>query len=291
MSGQKVRIPEGRDTGLPKDNEGRSAGHPPHFRSTRAGATFGAMTPLPAIVISDVHLGGIPADREIRFRRWFAQVGDRTRHLVINGDLFDFWFEYGSVIPRGYTRTLSILASLVDAGVRIDMFGGNHDWWGGAYLEQEIGVHFHREPARIELAGRPALIAHGDGLGNGDLGYRLLKLLLRGRFTRWGFRWIHPDLGAWAARRVSRTEMRGDLEHAPSPERVLALERWARDRLLDDETLDMVLLGHTHQPERKEVAPGRWYLNSGDWIHHCTWVEIPPNGEPRLQRLDGPNTG
>jgi len=129
---------------------------------------------------------------------------------VLNGDLFDYWFEYAHVIPRGYTRALGLLAEIVDSGVRVDLTGGNHDWWGGSYLEEEIGVHFHREPVHMELAGHRTLLAHGDGLGPGDLGYKLLKSVLRSPPFRWLFRWTHPDVGSWIAGRASKTQHRAE---------------------------------------------------------------------------------
>lgn len=274
-----------------KITEVRSGATHAHYRSREGPATFGAMTDLPVLVVSDVHLGAISPDKALRFRRWLEDSASRTAHLVINGDLFDFWFEYRSVIPRGYTRTLAILARMVDAGVRIDFVGGNHDWWGGSFLEEEIGVHFHQDAVRLRLAGSETLVAHGDGLGQGDLGYRFLRLLLRGRTTRWAFRWLHPDLGSAASRVVSRTEVRGSSASPPSPERVAALERWARDQLLEDDSLDLVLLGHTHYPQQKEVAPGRFYINTGDWIHHCTWVELRAGEPPRLLSLEAGERG
>ncbi len=235
-----------------------------------------------ALVASDQHLGAAPPERAAAFRSWLEQVPDRGRHLVLNGDLFDFWFEYGSAVPRGHTRVLGALAALVDAGVRIDFLGGNHDWWGGSFLRDEIGLHVHPDPVVLELGGRRALVAHGDGLGRGDLGYRVLRGILRSRFARWGFRWLHPDVGAGIARAVSRTEERSDASHPRILERASELERWARERLLADETLDAVLLGHTHRPARVTIAPGRHYLNSGDWLLHCTWVEFSPGEDPRL---------
>lgn len=240
----------------------------------------------PAFVASDLHLGAAPPERVHDFRRWLDHVADRSRHLVLNGDIFDFWFEYRTVIPRGGTRLLGQLAAMVDAGIRIDFIGGNHDWWGGSYLSDEIGLRVHHDPVLLDLAGTATLVAHGDGLGRGDLGYRALRTLLRSRPTRWAFRWLHPDLGAWVAGQVSRTELRtGD----PSPrvlERATALERWARDRLLSDERLGAVVLGHTHLPHRGEVAPGRFYLNAGDWLQHQSWVEFHPDRPPQLMVWD-----
>jgi len=245
------------------------------------------MTKAPAYVTSDIHLGAVSDETERAFRDWLRWAGERASAIVINGDLFDFWFEYRTVIPRGYTRTLGLLGELVDQGVPVHLVGGNHDWWGGSYLTDEVGVHFHSGPVELELAGHRCLIAHGDGLGRGDLGYRLLRLILRGSLTRWAFRWLHPDVGAAIARRVSRTELRATGEGEVPPERAVELGRWARDRLLEDPELDAVLLGHVHRPQVVEVAPGRFYLNSGDWLQHRSFAVLPPGKAAYLARWDG----
>lgn len=241
----------------------------------------------PVYVASDLHLGAAPPEQVRAFHAWLDRIAPQARRVILNGDLFDFWYEYRSVIPRGATRTLGRLAEMVDAGVRVEFMGGNHDWWGGSYLSEEIGLVLHHAPVRLELAGRRTLLAHGDGLGRGDLGYRALRLLLRSRPTRWAFRWLHPDMGAWIAGKVSRTELRA----GPPPPRVLArseaLERWAREQLVAEDELDLVLLGHTHLPRRVEVAPGRFYLNSGDWLQHATWVEVEEVAPPRLMAWNG----
>jgi UDP-2,3-diacylglucosamine hydrolase len=245
-----------------------------------------AMSEAPVYIGSDAHLGAASPEMEAAFHRWLEFAGERAGLIFINGDLFDFWFEYGSVIPRGHTRTLGLLARIVDAGVPVHLMGGNHDWWGGRYLTDEVGVTFHRDPVRMTLAGHRCLVAHGDGLGRGDLGYRLLRLILRGRFTRFAFRWVHPDLGAAIARGVSRTETRLPDDHPRIVARSEALEGWARDTLLEDESLDAVFLGHTHLPRRVEVAPGRWYVNTGDWVRHGTWAVLEPGHPPRLETWD-----
>jgi len=231
---------------------------------------------------SDIHLGVAPPETEGAFLAWLEYCGPRASKVVVNGDLFDFWFEYGSVIPRGHTRVLGALTALVDGGVPVLLMGGNHDWWGGTFLTEEIGVEFLREPTVLELLGYRTLLAHGDGLGSGDLGYRLLRLVLRGSLTRFAFRWLHPDLGAWIARRVSRT---GVHDQRPSPKQVARsafLEEWAVRRLSQDPTLDLVVLGHTHVPVVKEVSPGRWYLNAGDWLLHKSYAVLTEGGAPRL---------
>ncbi len=240
-------------------------------------------------VASDQHLGAAPPRMEEAFLGWLDYAAARAGTIVLNGDLFDFWFEWRAVIPRGHARVLGALRRAVDDGVPIHLFGGNHDWWGGSYLTDEIGVTFHQGPTRLDLAGRTTLVAHGDGLGPGDLGYRILRSVLRSRLARWGFRWIHPDVGAALARVVSQTDA-GELAGAPAESqrhRAEQLERWARERLLEDDELDIVLLAHTHLPRRIEVAPGRFYLNSGDWLTHATYVVLEEGAPPRLERWNG----
>lgn len=245
---------------------------------------FSVMTNAPVYLASDQHLGAAPPRMEAAFHAWLQHAAERAGLIFLNGDLFDYWFEYGTVIPRGHTRTLALLARIVDAGVPVHLMGGNHDWWGGSYLTDEIGVVFHRDPVRMELAGHRCFIAHGDGLGRGDLGYRILRWVLRGRATRFAFRWLHPDLGTAIARRVSRTEARLDPDDPRVLERSGTLERWARDLLGRDETLDAVLLAHTHLPRKVEVAPGRHYVNSGDWLRSASYVVLEEGTPPRLER-------
>ena len=236
----------------------------------------------PIYLASDVHLGVATPETERAFLAWLHHCGERASRVIINGDLFDFWFEYRSVIPRGYTRILGALAALVDAGVPVVFMGGNHDWWGGDYLTGEIGVEFLREPTVLELQGRRILLAHGDGLGSGDLGYRMLKAVLRGALTRTVFRWLHPDLGARVARRVSKTGIHPRGPTAKQEARSRFLREWAKDRLASSPDLDLVALGHTHVPVLEELFPGRYYLNSGDWLANQSYALLQEAGPPLL---------
>jgi len=235
----------------------------------------------PIYLSGDVHLGAISREREDSFLRWLEHAGARAERVILNGDLFDFWFEYGSVIPRGHTRVLGALATLVDGGVPIMLMGGNHDWWGGSYLEEEVGVTFLREPTVLSLAGHRTFLAHGDGLGRGDLGYRLLRLILRSGPTRWAFRWVHPDVGARLARAVSKTNQRGTAT-LDEKARTRTLEGWGVAKLRSDPTLDLVVLSHTHIPLMTEVGPGRWYINAGDWVTHHSYLVLEKGADPRL---------
>lgn len=241
-------------------------------------------------IASDVHLGAVPAATERRFVRFLEHVGAEDGSLLINGDLFDFWFEYGSIIPGRHVRVLGALAALTDAGHAVTFVGGNHDAWGGRYLEEELGLRVVHGPARFSLAGRPALVAHGDGLGTGDLGYRALKAVLRSRPAVWGFRALHPELGARLARVVSKTENRLDPDAEVTAVRSDALLDWARTRLASDPALAWVVCGHAHAPRLVEVQEGRWYVNAGDWVTHDSYVRID-GGVPRLLRWESGELG
>lgn len=238
-------------------------------------------------VASDVHLGAVPDETERTFVAFLEHIGGDARRLLINGDLFDFWFEYGDVIPGRHFRTLAAIAKLVDAGVAVTITGGNHDAWGGRFLREHVGVTYHVDPFHMELGGRRALVAHGDGLGKGDLKYRLLKAVIRSRAAVWGFRALHPELGLRVAQGVSSTEAKGD-EQMQLRGRAAFLEDWARQQLAADASLGFVVCGHSHIPALVEVAPGRHYLNAGDWLTHFSYIRIDGSGTPSLERWATP---
>lgn len=251
-------------------------------------ASFGVMSSGPVFLVSDVHLGAVPPRTEEAFRRWLLHVKASGSRLIINGDLFDFWFEYGSVIFSEHVRVLALLADLIESGIPVLIMGGNHDWWGGDFLRESIGVDFHREPVRIRVKGRSVLLAHGDGIGSGDPGYRILRLVLRSRLTRRLFRWLHPDLGVRIADRVSGTRAHVASGQGPGSDgRSKFLSAWATEQLEGDASLDIVALGHGHLPAVTEVAPGRFYVNSGDWVVHRSYVTIDDSGRPALHEWEG----
>ncbi len=259
-----------------------------HFPRILPGAYLAVPMPEKAIhLASDVHLGIVPEETEQAFLRWLEHTGAAASQLIINGDLFDFWFEYRSAVPRGHTRVLAALARIVDGGVPVTLMGGNHDWWGGAFLTDEIGVTFLQDPVLLDLAGLRTFLAHGDGLGPGDLGYRILRRVLRSRLTRWCFGWLHPDAGSVVAGRVSRTEHRMTGPSERERARSLALREWGREKLRDDPELDLVVLGHTHIPVLEEVEPGRYYVNAGDWVNHRSYLVLAEGEAPRLREWEG----
>jgi UDP-2,3-diacylglucosamine hydrolase len=231
----------------------------------------------PDFIVSDIHLGAVPDSTERRFVSFLEQVGAEAGTLLIAGDLFDFWFEYGEVIPGRHFRTLAALASLVDAGMPVTMAGGNHDAWGGRFLTEHVGIAYHIDPFHIDLGGRRALVAHGDGLGRGDFKYRALKAVIRSRAAIGAFRVLHPELGLRLARSVSSTHEKSD-EDLTAEGRAGFLASWAADQLNADPSLALVVCGHSHLPVLHEHSPGRYYLNAGDWISHYTYIVVDAAG-------------
>jgi UDP-2,3-diacylglucosamine hydrolase len=237
----------------------------------------------PVLIASDAHLGGAPPHQERAFLAWLEQASRTASHIVLNGDLFDFWFEYRGGTTRGHDAVLACLRATVEGGVPVTLMGGNHDWWGGAYLREQIGVEFLQEPVVRYLGGHRTLLAHGDGLGRGDPGYRLLRTALRSPLTRGAFGALPPSLGDRVARAVSRTGHKWDVYTEGHLARSAALEAWALERLQADPELDLVVLGHTHVPLLREAAPGRWYVNTGDWVKHRSYLTLAPGCAPALE--------
>jgi len=234
----------------------------------------------PVLAVSDVHLGRATRERSAAFRAFLSYAREAASGLLLAGDIFDFYFEWRSVVMAEHVRVLAALADVVEAGVPVWFLGGNHDSWVGPVLCRDVGLRCLPEPARLVLAGRRCLAVHGDGLDPGDRGYRLLRRLLRHPWAAAGYRWLHPDLGVAIARRVSTTETK--VGRPPRAGQVAAVRAWAREQLEADPTLEIVLAGHVHQAVVEEVAPGRYYVNAGDWLTRQPYVAIGPEGPPRL---------
>jgi len=229
--------------------------------------------PQAAYFISDAHLGAESREREgVRERRlhdFLASLPGRASALFIVGDLFDFWFEYRSAIPRRHFATLAALRRLADSGVAVTYLNGNHDFWLGPFLRDELGIRTHRDALALDLQGHRIWLHHGDGLVGGDLGYRMLKRVLRNPASIALYRLIHPDLGIPLAHWVSRWS-RESREGRPLDGdrlwREIACPRFA-------EGFDTVMVGHFHHAwERREGARTCFLL--GDWIERFSYVVL-----------------
>jgi len=246
------------------------------------------MDAKPVYIVSDLHLGAVPDATERAFRAFLDHVAANASFLLINGDLFDFWFEYRHVILAEHYRVVAKLADVVDAGVRVAFVGGNHDAWAGSFLRDRVGISLHDGPVEMELDGRRSLVAHGDGVGRGDLKYRALKKMIRNPVTVGAFRILHPDLGRRIAGMASTTEHKAEVADAAARGRAAFIQSWALEQMRARPELDLVLAGHAHLPALLEVEPGRWYVNSGDWLRAYHYVVLPPGGgAPELRQWPG----
>jgi len=237
--------------------------------------------PGAAYFISDAHLG---ADRsaasrasERRLHDFLKSLEGRAASLHVVGDLFDFWFEYGTAVPRQHFDTLATLRRLREAGVEITLMNGNHDFYLGPFLRDDMGFATHDGALPLSLQGHRIWLHHGDGLLGGDSGYKLLKKILRHPASIAAYRWLHPDLGipfAHAMSRLSRTSRAERPIDGDQMWRQVAMPRF-------EEGFDTVMIGHFHQIfERRDE--GRSFFVLGDWIEHFSYVVLE-DGEFRLE--------
>jgi len=227
--------------------------------------------------VSDLHLG-IPdhassLEREKRFVRWLNYVQNDAQAIFIVGDLFDFWFEYKQVVPRGFVRVLGKLAELRDENVPVFFFTGNHDQWMKNYFQEELNIPVYHKPERIEIAGKKFLIAHGDGLGPGDHGYKFLKKIFRGKITRWLFALLHPNFGVWLGKKWSRDSrlISGEEQSEFLGEEKEWLIGYARE-ILKNEHVDYFIFGHRHIVLEYPLQQDSIYFNLGDWIQFNSYA-------------------
>lgn len=238
------------------------------------------------MLLSDTHLGVAPRDVEDRVLDFLRRVPGDARSLVINGDLYDFWFEWRSVIPRAGFRVLAALAEVRRAGVEVLWIAGNHDCWGGEVLEQDVGVRYHVGPWRGEIAGWHTLLEHGDGLRRReDRRYRALRMVLRHPLSVRAFRLLHPDWGTRLALGSSHASRVHRARDGGAGLRRIAIERLARDR-----SLELVVFGHSHVATLERMAEGGVYANAGSWLDAPTYLRLD-DGKLELRRWDGSPEG
>jgi UDP-2,3-diacylglucosamine hydrolase len=208
--------------------------------------------------------------------KWLDEIKTQAEELYIVGDLFDFWFEYSRVIPKGFTRILGKLAELSDAGIPIYFFTGNHDMWMKGYFEKELNITVYHQPIEKVISGKRFYIAHGDGLGPGDYGYKILKYIFRNKLCQWLFRWIHPDIGiAFAdywSKRSRYVSAEGQIEPflGQDKEWLIVYSR----NLLRKKHYDYFIFGHRHLVLDIQLNNNSRFINLGDWLTSFTYAEF-----------------
>lgn len=240
---------------------------------------------------SDFHLGA-PNEQESKIReqkiiRWLDQIADEAAAVMLVGDIFDFWFEYGQVIPKGFIPFISKISQLRDRGIPILFFTGNHDLWMKDYFTTELGIPVYSHPIELSVAGKKFLVGHGDGLGPGDHTYKLLKKVFTNPFAQWLFKWLHPDLGiglakAWSGHsRISNT--------AKNENHFLGEDEWLWQYCKEVENRfhhDYYVFGHRHLPLELVVGDSSMYYNLGEWVSQFTYLEFDGLA-PKLQKFEG----
>lgn len=234
---------------------------------------------------SDFHLGAPDSEksrqREKMICRWLDEIRADAQVVFLVGDLFDFWFEFKRVIPKGYSRLFGKLAELTDAGIRLVIFQGNHDMWMRDYFTQEFGAEVYREPREYLIAGKRLLVGHGDGLGPGDRIYKFLKVIFESKLCRWLFRkFLHPDLSlwlgyTWAGHSWKKHDKEEDYESFVSKEKELlylySLEEEKKTHR------DYYIFGHRHQKLDIALTDHSRYINLGDWIRFFSYAVFDGN--------------
>ncbi len=222
---------------------------------------------------SDLHLG-IPASKEVEkaFVQWLNEIESDCAYLFLCGDLFDFWFEYRHVAPRGHVRMLGKLAQMADSGIQIFAFTGNHDMWMFGYLEQEIGLKLYRRPQRFTWMGKTIEVGHGDGLGPGDVKYKFIKRLFSCRINQWIFARLHPNFSFGLARWLSRKSRiaNGSNDEKYKGDQKEYLVQYIQNTPADDQA-DIYVFGHRHLPLDMKIGNAH-YINLGEWVHHKTFA-------------------
>ncbi|MEN9488851.1 MAG: hypothetical protein RL494_1116 [Bacteroidota bacterium] len=225
---------------------------------------------------SDQHLGAPTPEasfpREQKFVAWLDEVKQDAEAIFLLGDLFDFWFEYKTVVPRGFVRVLGKLAEIRDSGIPIYFFVGNHDLWMGDYFEKELNIPVYHTTKEFTFNDKTFLIGHGDGLGPGDKGYKRMKKVFVHPFSKWLYRWLHPDIGMRLAQHLSvKNKLISGVEDVTFlGEDNEWLIQYAKYKL-QTKHYDFFVFGHRHLPMEIQVGENSKYINLGDWIGYFTY--------------------
>jgi UDP-2,3-diacylglucosamine hydrolase len=234
----------------------------------------------PVYFLSDLHLGAYPEAEKSsvpKLMDFLGHIESQKARLYIVGDLLDFWFEYRSVVPRYPFGLLARLTTMVQNGCQVTYIAGNHDFWMGDFLSDEVGLVTVTDLLDTSIDGKRFFVSHGDGIATtGGLGYRALKAFLHNHIVSAGFRLLHPDFGLAIARVVSRMSRRRSSQNNNLPN----LEAFVREK--SRAGFDYVILGHLHTPKLFRAGE-TCCLVVGDWIDHFTYG-LFSNGNLTLQK-------
>ncbi len=224
---------------------------------------------------SDFHLGAPNAhesrEREIRIVSWLNDIEANTAAIFLVGDIFDFWFEYKHVIPRGFSRFQGKLRDLRDKGIPIFFFRGNHDMWMFDYFQEEFDIPVFHDLVALSASDKKFLIGHGDGLGPGDHTYKIIKRVFRNGFAQWAFQWLHPNIGVYLAKKwSSKSRIKNNGKDDSFKEDDEWLLKYCSETEEQDHH-DYYVFGHRHLPIEIDVNESSKYINLGEWFNQYTY--------------------
>ncbi len=226
---------------------------------------------------SDFHLGAPDFSssliREKKIVAFLESIRHDAQQIIIAGDVFDFWYEYKTVVPKHFVRLLGKLADITDSGIPIILFAGNHDMWMRSYFQTELNIPVYFEPHTFNWNNKKFYVGHGDGLGPGDHGYKFIKKIFRNKFCQWLFGQLHPTLGMGIANYFSRKSRQktGSSDAVFLGEDNEWLTIYSRE-VLSKEHYDYFIFGHRHLPLTIKLNDNAEYINLGDWITHFTYA-------------------
>jgi UDP-2,3-diacylglucosamine hydrolase len=211
-------------------------------------------------------------ERERLFVQWLNEIKADAEAIFLVGDIFDFWFEYKKAVPKGYVRLLGKLAEISDSGIPIHIFTGNHDMWLFDYLEEEINATIYREPIEVSLKGKRFFIGHGDGLGPGDKGYKIIKKIFENKICQWLFERIHPNLGISIAEYWSK---KSRIANGQKDETYHGEKEWLTQFCKEKKKtieVDYFVFGHRHLPLEEDLGDNTSYINLGEWVNYNSYA-------------------
>lgn len=226
---------------------------------------------------SDVHLGFPSREESLKREKlivsWMKEIEKDAEEVFFVGDIFDFWYEYKHIVPKGFVRFLGQVAHMVDNGIKVHFFGGNHDTWVGRYFEEEIGAEVHPKHYKPVLYGKKFYIAHGDEVGKHDWKLQTMKNLFRNKILQWCFSRLHPNFAfgianAWSHKsRESHEDERFEDLHMPNE----FIYNFCMEKL-QSEDYDYMVFGHRHIPMEVELKKNSKYINTGTWLNNSSYA-------------------